>query len=239
VSLIVWAGALGVFATVVGVLSTSFTAANLPANLRQQLQKLGVTSITTPRGALGFYFLLFVLAISLFACSQVASLRREEAEQRLETLLAFPVDRRRLLAGRLLLAAAGVTLLALVAGICAWAGSAAQSAHVALPRLLEAGANCLPVALLFLALATLGFAVVPRATSVVAYGLVTVAFLWQLVGALLGAPRLLLDLSPFQHFAFVPAQAFRAGPAAVMLAIAAVAAIASIWSFRRRDLTGD
>ena len=36
-----------------------------------------------------------------------------------------------------------------------------------------------------------------------------------------------------------PAQAFRAGPAAVMLAIAAVAAIASIWSFRRRDLTGD
>jgi ABC-2 type transport system permease protein len=237
-ALAVWTVALGVFATVVGVLSTSFTAANLPANLRRQLHKLGASSITTPRGALGFYFLLFVLAISLFACSQIAALRREEAEQRLETLLALPVDRRNLLAGRLLVAAGGSTLLALAAGLCAWAGAAAQSAHVALPRLLEAGANCLPVALLFLALAGLVFAVVPRATSTVAYGLVTVAFLWQLLGALLGAPRFLLDLSPFQHFAFVPAQAFRAGPAAAMLAIAAVAAIASLWSFRRRDLTG-
>ena len=236
--IIVWAVALGIFATVVGVLSTSFTAANLPANLQRQLNKLGVSSITTPRGALGFYFLLFVLAISLFACSQIAALRRDEAEQRLDTILGFPVDRRRYLAGRLLLATAGSIVLAFVAGICAWAGAAAQSANVALPRLLEAGANCLPVALLFLGLAALVFAVAPRSTTTVAYGLVTVAFLWQLVGGLLGAPRFLLDLSPFQHFAYVPAQAFRAGPAAAIVAIAAVASIASLWAFRRRDLTG-
>ena len=98
--------------------------------------------------------------------------------------------------------------------------------------------NCLPVALLFLGLAALVFAVAPRSTTTVAYGLVTVAFLWQLVGGLLGAPRFLLDLSPFQHFAYVPAQAFRAGPAAAIVAIAAVASIASLWAFRRRDLTG-
>ena len=237
-SIAVWAGALGLFAAVVGVLSTSFTAANIPANLRLQLQKLGVESITTPRGALGFYFLLFVLVISLFACSQIASLRHDEAEQRLETVLALPVDRRRLLAGRMLLAAAGSALLAFAAGLGAWAGAAAESAHVALLPLLEAGANCLPIAFLFLALATLAFALVPRATSAVAYGLVALSFLWQLLGALVGAPRALLDLSPFQHFAFVPAQSFRAGPAAVLLGIAAAAALASLWLFRRRDLTG-
>jgi ABC-2 type transport system permease protein len=237
-SIVVWTTALGVFATVVGVLSTSFTAANLPANLQQELHKLGASSITTPRGALGFYFLLFVLAISLFACSQIAALRRDEAEQRLDTILGLPVDRRRFLAGRLVLAAAGSILLAFTAGICAWAGAAAQSAHVALPRLLEAGANCLPVVLLFLGLAALVFAIAPRATATVAYGLVTAAFLWQLVGALLGAPRFLLDLSPFQHFAYVPAQAFRAGPAAAMVALAAAASIASVWCFRRRDLIG-
>ena len=238
-SIVVWTGALGLFAAVVGVLSTSFTAANLPANVRLQLQKLGVESITTPRGALGFYFLLFVLVISLFACSQIGSLRREEAEQRLETLLALPVGRRRFLAGRMLLAATSSALLAFTAGLCAWAGATAESAHVGLLRLLEAGANCLPIALLFLALATLAFALVPRATGIIAYGLVSLSFLWQLLGALLGAPRLVLDLSPFQHFAFVPAQAFRAGPAAAMLVIAAAAALLSLWSFRRRDLTGD
>jgi len=37
-SIAVWTGATGLFAAVVGILSTSFTTANLPANLRQELQ---------------------------------------------------------------------------------------------------------------------------------------------------------------------------------------------------------
>ena len=237
-SIAVWATGTGLFALVVGVLSTSFTNANIPASLREQLAKFGGAAITTPRGAIGFYFLLFVLTISLFVCTQISAVRRDEAEQRLETLFAFPVGRRRFLAGRLLVAAGGAMLLSLAAAFCAWAGAAAQNAHVSLPRLLEAGANCLPAALLFLALGALAFAVVPRAASSIAYGLVSLAFLWQLLGALLGAPQWLLDLSPFQHVALVPAQAFRAGAAAGMLAIAAAATIASLWFFRRRDLTG-
>ncbi len=41
VGIIVWAVALGIFATVVGVLSTSFTAANLPANLQRAAEQAG------------------------------------------------------------------------------------------------------------------------------------------------------------------------------------------------------
>ncbi len=79
--------------------------------------------------------------------------------------------------------------------------------------MLEAGANCLPVALLFLGVAALAYAVAPRASGGIAYGLVTVAFLWQLVGSLLGAPRWLVELTPFAHVGLVPAQPFRAGAA--------------------------
>ena len=89
---------------------------------------------------------------------------------------------------------------------------------VALPRMLEAGANCLPVALLFLAIAALAYAVVPRASAGIAYGLITLAFLWQLVGALLGVPHWLVDLTPFAHVGLVPTQPFRTGAATVMLA---------------------
>lgn len=234
----VWMTGTGVFAAVIGVLSTSFTDKNIPASLRQQLAKLGAASITTPAGAIGFYFLLFVLTISLFACSQIASARREEAEQRLETLFALPFGRRRWLAGRLLVAAAGAVLVSLAAALCTWAGAAAQSAGVSLPRLLEAGANCLPASLLFLSLGALAFALAPRAAGGIAYGIVSVAFVWQLLGAVLGAPHWLLDLSPFQHIGLVPAQAFRATAAIAMLALAAVAVLASLWSFGRRDLTG-
>ena len=66
----------------------------------------------------------------------------------------------------------------------------------------------------------------------------TVAFLWQLFGSLLGAPKWLVDLTPFAHVGLVPAQPFRAAAAAVMLALAALASLSALWWFRRRDLTG-
>ena len=90
--------------------------------------------------------------------------------------------------------------------------------------------------LLFLALSALAFAWLPRWTSGIAYGLVALAFVWELFGSLLGAPGWLLGVSPLHHLALVPAQSFRVGASAVMLAIAAAAAVAAVWRFERRDL---
>ncbi len=65
-----------------------------------------------------------------------------------------------------------------------------------------------------------------------------VAFLWQLFGSLLGAPKWLVKVTPFAHVGLVPAQPFRAGAAAVMVAIGLLAAIAAVAVFNRRDLIG-
>jgi hypothetical protein len=139
-----------------------------------------------PRRALADAFLFFLLALSLFACPQLAAVHEEAAEQRLETLFALPVGRRRWLAVRLAIAA--------------------------------------------------GVAVVPRAGVAVAYGLVGVAFLWDAVGALAGAPGWLLALSPFHDVGLVPAEPFEPAGAPVMLALAALAAALATREFARRDL---
>ena len=107
-----------------------------------------------------------------------------------------------------------------------------------LASMLEAGVNGVPVALLFLGVAALAYAVVPRAGAGIGYGLVTVTFLWQLVGALLGVPKWIVDLTPFAHVGLVPAQPFRPGAAVGMAAIGAVVGLAAIAFFQRRDLTG-
>ncbi len=177
------------FAVVVGVLSTSFTTENLPANIREELEKLGGASLVTPAGALGFYFLLFVFAISLFACSQIAAARREEADQRLETLLALPVGRTRWLGGRIALGAAGIAALALAAGLLSWAAPPRRAPTSRSGRCSRRALNCLPTSLLFLALASLAYGLLPRASTGIAYGLVSVAFVWQLFGSLIGAPQ--------------------------------------------------
>jgi polyether ionophore transport system permease protein len=237
-SVIGWLAGIGFFAFIVGSLSTTFSSRSISTNLQRQIQKVGGASIVTPTGALGLYFLFFVLTVALFGCSQVAAARREEVDGELETLLALPVGRQRWLGGRLLLAAAVMVVLSLATGALAWAGAAAQNAGVSLPRMLGAGANCLPAALLFLGLGALAFAIVPRASAGIAYGLVSVGFVWELFGALLGAPKWTLGLSPFHQVALVPAQPFRATPAVVMLGLALCAGLASLVAFRRRDLAG-
>jgi ABC-2 type transport system permease protein len=237
-ALIAWLAGAGAFALLMGVLSDAATPDVLSERVQRQLEKLGTGSVVTPSGWLGFSFIFFILAVSLFCCMQVASARDEEAEQRLETLLAHPVGRGRWLAGRLLLATAGAAALALTAGLLAWAGAATEGADVALPKMLGAGANTLPPALLFLALGALAFALVPRASPVIAYGLVGLAFVWELFGALLEAPGWLLALSPFHDVGLVPGEPFKHGAAAIMLALAAVAALAALSAFRRRDLSG-
>jgi ABC-2 type transport system permease protein len=97
----------------------------------------------------------------------------------------------------------------------------------------------LPTALLFLGLGGLAFALVPRASAAISYGLVGLAFVWELFGALLEMPGWLLSLSPFHAVGLVPGESFEGGAAAIMLAAAACAALASLWGFRRRDLVGN
>ena len=236
--LMVWTGAVAVFAFILGVVSKSVSSADIPAGARREIAKLGTGSIATPTGYLAFVFIFFVLAVSLFACAQVGAARHEEADQQLETLLALPVGRRGWLGGRLLLASAAAAAVSLAAGVFTWAGAASAGVSISLPRMLEAGANCLPVGLLFLGIAALAYAAAPRASAGIAYGLVTVAFLWQLVGSLLGAPQWLADLTPFAHVGLVPTQPFRLGAAIVMLAIGGASALAAVGVFRRRDLLG-
>jgi ABC-2 type transport system permease protein len=236
--LVAWLVGVGAFALLMGVISAAATPDVISENVQRQLEKLGTGSVVTPSGWLGFSFVFFMLAVSLCCCMQVSSLRGEEAEQRLETLLALPVGRGGWLAGRLLLAAAGAAAVALGAGGLAWAGAAAQGADVSLPEMLGAGANTLPPAFLFLALGALAFAVAPRACTAIVYGLVGLAFVWELFGALLDVPDWLLVLSPFHDVGLVPGEPFEATAAAIMLALAAAAALAALSAFRRRDLAG-
>jgi len=232
-----WLLAVAAIAFVLGIVSDSISSADVPADVRRQLAKFGAGSILTPLGYLGFAFVFVVVAVSAYACSQAAAARREE-EGQLETLLAQPVTRTRWLVGRLAVAMLALAAVALTAGLAAWAGARAAGVHVALPRLLEAGANALPSGVLFLGIATLAGAAVPRAGAAIAYGLLTVSFLWQLVGTLLAPPRWVLDLTPFAHVAPVPAKPFGALAAGVLVLIGAIAAGAALVAFRRRDLAG-
>jgi ABC-2 type transport system permease protein len=234
--LIAWAGGFAVFSFILGVVASSVSSSGIPASADRAIAKLGAGSVLTPSGYLALIFFFYVLGISLFACAQIGGARREEAGQQLETLLALPVGRTGWLAGRLLLAACAAAVIALLSGLLTWAGATAGGTSVPVGQMLEAGANCLPAALLFLGIAALAYAAAPRASAAISYGILVLAFLWQAVGALLGAPGWLVGLTPFAHIGLVPTEPFRAAAAVVMIGISLVAAAAALAVFRHRDL---
>ena len=237
-SLIVWLSSIGALAYITGVLAKSTSTAGISKSLQHEVSKLGTGSIVTPTGYLAFVFIFFVLAVSLFMCAQIGAARHEESDERLETLLSLPVSRSRWLGGRLALAVAGAGAISLTAGLLTWAGAESGGVSISLAGMLEAGANCLPVAVMFLGIAALAYAIVPRASTGLSYGLVTVAFLWDLFGSLLSVPHWLVQATPFAHVGLVPAQPFRADAALLMLVIALTSALAATWIFKSRDLTG-
>ena len=234
--LIVWVAGLGAFALIFGIISASISTSNVPASLQHALERLGIGSTLTARAYLAFVFNLVVLLVSLLAVGQVGAARREELEGRLGALLALPVDRRRWLVGRLALAAAALSTTALVAAVLAWAGAATQGETIPILRMLEAGINCLPVAALFLGVVALAYALAPQASLGIGYGLVVVAFLWQEVGALLGAPRWLVDTTPFAHVALVPVAPMHVAAAVVMTGIGLLAAGVAVAVLPQRDV---
>jgi ABC-2 type transport system permease protein len=235
-SVAIWIAAISGFAYVIGTASKS-VASGLSKDVQDLLNRLGV-KIATPSGYIGLTFLFFVFAISLFCCSQLAAMREDEAEGRLETLFALPASRTRWLIERLALAALAATLIAVLTGLSAALGARTVGADVSFLRLLGAGFNALPASLLFLGVGALLNAAAPRIGVGAAYAVVTSAFVWELVGALLSAPSWLLGVSPFHQVALVPAVPFRLLPAVVMLATGLAAATAAVVRFRTRDLVG-
>jgi ABC-2 type transport system permease protein len=230
-SLLAWLIGAGLLAFALGAFAHSVTT---------EIRKVSIHTyglhITTAAGYLATVFALFALIVALFAASHIGGLRDEESSGRLETLFALPVARRSWIGGRLAVAGVTTVLLALGLGALAWAGAAVTGGGVSFAQMIAAGANCIAVSLLFLALGVLLFAWVPRPSPGAAFGLIGIAFLWELVGALVSAPSWLLTISPFHHVTQVPLVAADRRGTAVMLVIAALAAWAGVERFARRDL---
>ena len=237
-STITWAPLLGGVALLFGLLARDFAdaAAELPGMVAVFAQ-LGWVGMDTPEGVVGVAFYLFIaLLLVVFAAGQAAAIREEEATWRLEHLLVRQVGRVRWLLTRSVLAVAAVLLLAAVAGVAAWFGTAITGAPIAFVDGLLSGVNVIPIALLFfgIGIATMGLA--PRITAPVTYALAVAAFLLDFVGGMLDLPEAILDVSPFRHITAVPAADLAVGPAAVMIAFGLLAGAIGIVAFRRRDL---
>jgi ABC-2 type transport system permease protein len=199
------------------------------------LDDVAGASIASVRGFLGLAFQLVAVVGALYAGSQLISARREEESHHLENLLTAGVGRRRWLATRLVAISLSALLMTATTGLAVWVGVRASGEVLPLQDAMAAAVNTLPLAALFLGLATLTFGAWPRAVHAVAFGSVGASYFVLILAAVADAPSWFMSISPLSHLAAVPAVSANLAASVWLSVIALALCAAGAVAFSKRD----
>jgi ABC-2 type transport system permease protein len=234
-----WYIGVGCVAFVMGTLAKAAgDAVESSSGFANVLSKLGAHGFGA-QTFLSVAFLIVGLFVSLVAAGQVSALRAEEAQGYLDHLFARRISRLRWICGRIAIAVAALVGVAILAAVLCFVGTAIQDAGVGFRNLLYAGLDVIPSALMILAAGVLAFGVLPRAASMVSYGLLAWSFLVLLVGGIAGASHWLLDTSLYTHLSGAPSKSPDWSTFVTVILVAVVVAAVGVFAFTRRDVTGE
>ena len=233
-----WWIAIASAALLYGLIAKSAGTTISGSSVERVLSKLGAPG-TGADAVLGVCFLVLAVLVAFVAAGQLTAARLEEADGRLDHLLARQVSRVHWLGGRLLVAGLVVVASGLVAGLCCWLGAASQHAGVGLGSLLNAGINVVPPAIAIGGVGVLVFGIRPRATSIVVYALLGWSLAIVVVGGIGAMSHWLLDTSVFHQMASVPDVSPHWEANGVMTSLGLASACLGLLAFRRRDLQGE
>ena len=193
------------------------------------------------RGDLTAAFYAFaILNIALigagFAISSALRPLGEEDAGRVETMLATSLPRRVWLLGHVSVTVLGTAIVLLAGALGLGLGFALVTGDGgAVGRYFEATVPYVAPVLLLAAVARLLHGVVPRLAFLAWVGL-AVCVVVMFFGQLLNFPSWLIDVSPFSHLAFTPAEDVRWTPVLAVALVALVLSVVGQIAFRRRDV---
>jgi len=179
--------------------------------------------------------LMVGMAVAAYTIQVLLRMRGEEAEGRLEAVLAAGVTRVRWALGNGAVAVGGTALLMVVFAVAM--GATAGDAVGDVVALCGAGLvhAAAPVVLGAVVVAVVGL--VPRLATTAGWGtLLAAVLLGPLFGPDLGAPGWLQRFSPFTSVPKVPAVDVAAGPLLALAAVAVGLGVVGVVALRRRDL---
>jgi ABC-2 type transport system permease protein len=202
--------------------------------LAEMLTSAGGPSLTDSYFASSFR--LMALIATGFAIGSAMRVRSEETSMRAELVLATPVSRWRFAASHLAVACAGSVVMLAVAGLgTSLAYGVAGGGMQSVPRLFVAALVYAPAMWIMVGLVIALDGLVPRLLGVT-WAVLVACVVEGFLGAILGLPRWLSDLSPFEHVPQLPAASLTLLPLVVMSAVAAGLTLIGLTGLRRRDI---
>jgi len=240
-SVLSWASPLGwltafvVLGVVLGGLVASVADMASDPGIVDLLEKLGGSAGTITDIYLSTELAFVAVAAAAAGISVALRLASEERAGRGEPVLATATSRRSWLGAHTLYAVALPVALFVAIGLAVAITSKGQGEAPGLGPMLAAALARVPAVLVMVAIAVLAAAAVPTHASALAWGALAVAFGLGELGATVGLPQWLIDVSPFAHVPPLPGGDFTVTPTVVLCAVAAVTTALAFAAYRVRD----
>jgi ABC-2 type transport system permease protein len=232
-----WAAGVATAAVLIGTVAKA-AGATIEGSEQQVFSRLGSPGSGAAAFS-GIAFLILAIVIAFQAAGQVNAARAEEAEGRLDHVLAAPVSRSWWLAGRLLAGIAALLFSGVAAGVFTWTGEAVQGGGVSFPAALDAGINIVPPALFALGTGTLTAGFWPRRAGTVVFVVLGWSVLIQFAGGFAAQNHWVLDTSLFHQMASAPAVPPDWQVNGILTGLGVAAMLLGASAFRHRDLQGE
>jgi ABC-2 type transport system permease protein len=236
-TLVAWAGGSALFGLALGSLVRAIADANIDnPQIQRILQSLGHTAAADVGRVLLIAVFVIVAGVAGAAGVQaVLRLREEEAEGRLEALLATPRTRSAWLLSFTLVGALTVTAVLVAAGAAAALSFAVLDDPDDAWLSIGSAVAALPAVLSFVGVTALFAGLLPRAAIALGWGVYGVLAAIGMFGGLLGLDEdTVKALSPIANVPALPTDDWI--PSIVLGAIAIAAVALGAVAFRRRDL---
>jgi ABC-2 type transport system permease protein len=181
-------------------------------------------------------FRLMALIATGFAIGSALRVRGEETSMRADLVLATPVSRWWFAASHLAVAFVGSVILLAVAGLATGLTYGLAGGDMgSVPRLFAAALVYAPAMWIMVGIAIALDGLVPRLVGV-SWAILAACVVVGFLGAVLGLPRWLSDLSPFERVPQLPVARLTLLPLLVISAIAAGLTFIGLTGLRRRDI---
>jgi ABC-2 type transport system permease protein len=232
--IVAWCAGAAATAFAFGII-VKVTTGNVPSSLTDTLDKFGVKG-SFANQYFGVAFLLVATVVALFPASQIGSASDDETSGRLVHVLAQPTRRTAAFGARLLVSATAVAVGGLLGGLTAGLGAKTQGIDFGFARMLGAGLNVVPTALVALGVGALALAIAPRHAASAVYAVVLWSLIVDLLSSMVSGLSGLDRVSLFHYMALAPAQAIDTVTVLVTLAVAVALCGSAAVLFGRRDL---
>ncbi|CAN5400076.1 exporter of polyketide antibiotics [soil metagenome] len=235
-ALAAWALAFAVFGLVLGSLTSAITdMVGDSSKVKDMFEQLGGSGDTIALQYVATIVSILAVIAAFYGVQAALHTRVEEAEGRVEVVLATSVSRSTWLASHLVIAFVGSAALVVLGTFAACATASRSLDNLSFGDIVAAALVQLPALWVMVGLSAALVGLIPRLSPLSWLAAAAVVVI-MMFGPLLGLSDALLDVSPFQHVPKLPGGEISAMPLLILAAVATVLTGVGFLGFRRRNV---